>query len=68
MTNLRLLASKLAKAEGKKKQSSIGNVREVLARLCDVIEGEFKTEGHSETLRILVPKRFRGAIPSADLD
>lgn len=34
------LASKIAKLEGKKKQVSIGNIREVLARLEDIIAGE----------------------------
>ena len=51
MKNVTELASKIAKAEGLKKQVIIGNVREILGILSDMIFTEYRLEGGSESIK-----------------
>lgn len=42
--NIKKLASEIAKREGKKTQARIGEIREVLAILSDILYNDFKNE------------------------
>lgn len=51
MKNVTELASAIAKKEGLKKQVVIGNVREILGILSDMIFNEYRLEGGAETIK-----------------
>jgi len=60
MKNVTELASAIAKSEGLKKQVMIGNVREILGILSDMIFTEYRLEGGSESIKkILFQNRNR---------
>lgn len=52
--NIKQLASYIAKAEGKTHQSSVGDIREVLALLSDVINRENVEKGYSSSMLALL--------------
>lgn len=59
---MRSLASQLALSEGRKHQASIGDVREILALLSDMLWAECYAEGRQCLLTVLMKNGKRRAL------
>jgi len=51
--NITQLASKMTKTEGLKVQVSVGNMREILAILSDIIWEEYRTTGNATISKLI---------------
>ncbi len=56
--NIRQLHSALAMVEGKKVQVSIGNVRELVAKLKKMIKDDLKVRGSAQIVNLLLPAGY----------